>query len=144
MKVPRDELRQRYARLPIEELGRIVSSAGSQYTREAREVAATVLFERRHEEPSLPPAAPTAAQRRSAARWAALSGVAALLAALANDVFRVAKNAGVDADVLLHVTKSIVRSPWTYALVITCALILWIRHRVQQARRTGGPTTRCS
>ena len=145
MNVFREALRERYVRLPIEELRQIVSSPGSQYTPEAREVAASVLADRRLEEPSPSPPAPMSTQRRSASGSAAASAVATFLALLANDIFRAAKNAGVDADLLLRVTKSVVRSPWSYVVVIASVLLLWRRHRVQGPREsTRGPTSGCS
>jgi hypothetical protein len=129
MTVPREELRARYARLPLEELRRIVVSPESQYTPEAREVAASVLADRRFEGPSSAPPSPTPAQRRSAAAWTAASAIAAFVAFFANDLFRAAKEAGVDADLLLRVTKGVVRSPWSYVVVIACAVYVRRRHR---------------
>ncbi len=100
MKVPADELRERYSRLETEQLLVILAAPKSHYTAEAREVAARILADRRFEKPTPPPPRPTARERETAGWWAAAAATALFGAHLANHIFKAVKDAGVDGDVL--------------------------------------------
>jgi len=93
MAVSREQLRERYSTLPTDDLRRVIWAPPGNYTPEAREVAASILFTRRLEkpEPATPP--PTADEKQRDAQWAGLSVLALFLAHHANHVFQMSGTA---------------------------------------------------
>jgi hypothetical protein len=128
VEVDPDRLRERYKALSTEELRRIAGAQRGDYTAVAQAVAASILATRRFERPADPEPAPTPDEAATRELWAALSVGAVIFFHFHHELFRAAKEAGVDADVLVELASAVVRSPWTYAILVLGVLFV-LRHR---------------
>jgi hypothetical protein len=136
MEVIRERLEERFRAVSLEELRAIVAAPG-EHTPMAREVAASVLYERRFERPEPPPPPPTKEEQERAARWEAWAALATM-ALFAKDIgLDLLRQSGVDGDGLTRAVMAMVQSPWAYSLPVMVAALL-IGRAIRRATQRPG------